>query len=146
MEFKGKVIWIGQLRTGVSTKTGQAWTSQDFCVENSYTDGWGEHISRICFNLYGNDKIAEAGLRIGMDVTVGYAINAREYDGKYYNEVRAYKVIPNAKEQPHMTNGGQAAQAYFNPAAAQPQQAMGQSYQGQMYSGQQMPQGNVVPF
>lgn len=99
-------------------------------IEAQFTTPTGITIQRVAFNVFGNDNIAKYNLHVGDEATVHYGINAREYQGKWYNDVRAYKVT---KTSPNPSQGGmagaqngqmQAPQQYAQPQQqfAQPQQ------------------------
>lgn len=85
MQVKGKIIAELQPKTGTSAKG--EWTVKPYvlCTE-------GEHSKKVCFEVFGADRIIEFNLRVGDEVTVHLDIDAREYNGKWYNQVRAWKV------------------------------------------------------
>ena len=85
MEITGKVIAILPLRSGTG-KSGKQWRSQEFVIE---TDG--QYPRKMCATLF-NDKIETASLVMGNTYTVSFDIDAREYNGKWYNSVTAFKV------------------------------------------------------
>ena len=47
---------------------------------------------KMCFNVFGSDKIAQFNIQAGEEMTVSFDINAREYNGRWYNDIRAWKV------------------------------------------------------
>lgn len=61
--------------------------SQDFLVEYFW---WPNQTipSRMLFNLFGEDRIRQYEPKVGDEVKVRYHVEAREYNGRYYNEVR----------------------------------------------------------
>lgn len=89
MEKTGKVTYIGELRQGVSRTNGKEWVGQDFVIE--YPSGNG-YISRMVFTILGSDNINAAAIKMGDNVMVNFEICAHEYRGKWYNEVRTWKV------------------------------------------------------
>lgn len=86
MEIKGKIIEVLEKKTG-TTKTGNAWASQEYVIETE-----GQYPKKICFNVFGEDKITEFGITKGCNATIQMDINAREYQGRWYNDIRAWKV------------------------------------------------------
>lgn len=89
---KGKVVWIDQTREGKNPRTGELWQSLDFVIE---TD---ERFPRkVKLNLYGAERIAKAMLEIGKVMEFEAWVEAHEYDGKWYNEVRVAKVLVNGQ-------------------------------------------------
>ena len=47
---------------------------------------------KMCFDVFGADKIAQFAIKIGDQLTVSFDIDAREYQGRWYNSIRAWKV------------------------------------------------------
>jgi hypothetical protein len=93
MEIKGRIIAAMERRSGTSSKG--AWVSQDFVVET--TDE--QYAKKCLFNVFGEDKLNEYSIQVGDAVTVSFDINAREYNGKWYNDVRAWRVLNHSNEQ-----------------------------------------------
>lgn len=89
MEITGKIIVVLDARSGQSRSTGNMWMSQEYVLETSE-----QYPKRICFNVFGEDKIKLFNIQQGNDYTVSFDINAREYQGRWYNDVRAWKVEP----------------------------------------------------
>ena len=73
-------------------------------------------------------------IQLGETLTVSLDINANEYQGKWYNQVRAWKVERMAQTQ--QANAAQGCQPYY--PNQQPQQA--QAPQQTAYAPQQTPQ------
>lgn len=94
MEINGRIIAVMPIKAGTSQKDGKPWASQEYVIETA------EQYPRRCvFNLFGEDKITQYNLQIGDEVTVYFAINARECNGRWYNDIRAWKVVDPKKEQ-----------------------------------------------
>lgn len=92
MEITGRIIAVMEKRSGQSQRSGNTWASQDYVIETH------EQYPRRClFNVFGEDKINEYNLQIGSEVTVSFDINAREYNGRWYNDIRAWRVVPAAQ-------------------------------------------------
>lgn len=83
MEVKGNVIAILPIATGQG-KNGE-WKSQDFVIETS-----GTYPKKVCINLYG-DKISLIP-NIDEIVTVSVELESREYNGRWFTSVRAWKI------------------------------------------------------
>lgn len=102
MEISGKIIAVMPVKQGTS-KEGKAWASQEFVIETME-----QYPKRCMFNVFGEDKLKQFNIQQGGEYLVKFDINAREYNGRWYNDVRAWKVEP-----------AQAAQAApFQPAGA----------------------------
>ena len=86
MEITGKIIAVLPERGGVA-KSGNEWKSQEYVIETQE-----QYPKKCCFNVFGADKIAEMNIQAGEVMTVHINIDAREYNGKYYNDIRAWKV------------------------------------------------------
>ncbi len=52
------------------------------------------------FSLFGEDKIKQFDVQMGDSLTVQFEIDARESNGKWYNDVKAYNVIKGQDSQP----------------------------------------------
>lgn len=126
MDAQGKVIFISQILSGVSKSTGRDWVTQEYVIEVP-----GQYPRKICFSIFGQDRINEAHIQMGDEVIVSFDIDAREYNGRWFNSIRAYRVVhvdPNAPMQgqsaPFNQMQGQPApfNQYAQPAPAQPMQ------------------------
>jgi hypothetical protein len=87
MEITGKVIAVLPLKSGVSASTGNAWSTQDYVIETA-----GTYPTKCCFNVFGEDKIKAMDIKVGEELTVSFDIDAREYQGRWFNSIRAWKV------------------------------------------------------
>ena len=103
MEFNGKVIQVFEQKSGVSQSTGKEWRSQEFVVETH-----DQYPKKCCFKAF-ND-VCNVVPAVGDEVKVSFDIDCREYNGRWYNDVKAYKVE-------------KAGDAALQQAVAQPQQA-----------------------
>ena len=84
MEISGKIIAVLPLASGQG-KNG-TWRSQDYVLET--TD---QYPKKVCFNLF-NDKIDQFPLAIDDQVNVSFDVESREYNGRWYTTVRAWKI------------------------------------------------------
>lgn len=85
MEIKGKIIFALPEQGGTS-QAGKAWRKREYVLETQET-----YPKKVCFNLFG-DRIDQYPMAIGEEVTVSYDLESREYNGRWYTDVRAYKV------------------------------------------------------
>ena len=88
MEITGKIIAVLPERGGIS-KTGNEWKMQEYVLETHE-----QYPKKICFNVFGADKIAQFNIQAGDEMTVSFDINAREYNGRWYNDIRAWRIEP----------------------------------------------------
>ena len=84
MEISGKIIAVLPLATGQG-KNG-TWRSQDYVLETA-----DQYPKKVCFNLF-NDKIDQFPLAIDDQVNMSFDVESREYNGRWYTTVRAWKV------------------------------------------------------
>lgn len=96
MELSGKVIAVLEPRGGVS-KTGNEWKVQEYVIETH-----DQYPRRMCFDVFGADKIQQFNIQMGEELNVSFDIDAREWNGRWFNSIRAWKVerVPVAGSQP----------------------------------------------
>ena len=99
MEISGVIVAILPIETGTG-KTGNEWKKQTAVLETE-----GQYPKKVAFDTFG-DKIKD--LNVGDKVTVGIDIDSREYNGKWYTNIGAWKVevtaAVNTPEQPSSNN------------------------------------------
>ena len=88
MELTGKIIVVQEAKSGSSSKTGNPWMMQEYVIEVP-----GQYPRHCAFTVFGEDRIKQMNIQNGEDLTVQFDIDAREYNGKWYNDFRAYNVI-----------------------------------------------------
>ena len=86
MELTGKVIAVLEPRGGVS-KTGNPWKVQEYVIETH-----DQYPRKMCFDVFGEDKISQFNIQMGEELTVSFDIDAREWQGRWFNSIRAWKV------------------------------------------------------
>jgi hypothetical protein len=84
MQLTAKLTQLLPLQTG-NGKNG-AWKKQDIIVE---TDG--TYPKKVCISIWG-DKINESVLKIGSQLSISFDVESREYNGKWYTDVKAWKI------------------------------------------------------
>ncbi|WP_075348987.1 DUF3127 domain-containing protein [Algoriphagus marinus] len=88
MELSGKVIQKLP-EVGGNSKSGNAWRKQEFIIETE-----GQYPKKVCVSLWG-DKIDQFAIGMGEQVTLSIDVESREYNGRWYTEVKAYRVDRN---------------------------------------------------
>ena len=83
-EINGKVIAVLPIATGEG-KNG-TWKSQDYVLETG-----GQYPKKVCFNLFG-DSIEKFNVGIDDEIKVSCDIESREYNGRWFTTIRAWKV------------------------------------------------------
>ncbi|MBT4945640.1 MAG: DUF3127 domain-containing protein [Candidatus Marinimicrobia bacterium] len=84
MEITGKIIELMPEKTGQSANG--PWRKQECILE---TDG--QYPKKICFMVWG-DKIDQFDIKQGDDLVVSIDLESREYNGRWYTDVKAWKV------------------------------------------------------
>ena len=87
MEIIGKAIAALPVKSGVGQRTGEQWQSREYVIETQE-----QYPKKMCFEVFGTDKLKEFNIRNNDLIKVHFDITAREYNGKWYNSVRAWKV------------------------------------------------------
>lgn len=84
---KGKISSVLPVESGTS-KAGKDWKKQGFVIDTG--DQYNPH---VCFSLFGEDKIAMLGnFSEGQDVEVSFNLSSREYNGRWYHNIDAWKI------------------------------------------------------
>jgi len=96
MELSGKIVQILDKQTGEG-KNG-SWEKQEYIIETQ-----GQYPKKVCFNVWGA-KIAQFNIQNGEFINIGVDLESREYNGRWYTDVRAWKV-----ERPGAANSGGGA-------------------------------------
>lgn len=86
MELAGKVIAVLEPRGGVS-KNGNEWKVQEYVIETH-----DQYPRRMCFDVFGADKIQQFNIQVGEELNVFFDIDAREWQERWFNSIRAWKV------------------------------------------------------
>ena len=96
MELAGKVIAVLEPRGGVS-KSGNEWKVQEYVIETH-----DQYPRRMCFDVFGADKIQQFNIQVGEELNVFFDIDAREWQGRWFNSIRAWKVerVSTAQQMP----------------------------------------------
>ena len=110
MELTGGIIAVMAAQSGVSARTGNAWMSQEYVIEVP-----GQYPRKCVFRLFGEDRIKQFNIQQGEDLTIQFDIDAHEYNGRWFNEIRAYNVVRGQVAQPV---AAAPAAAPFPPAGA----------------------------
>jgi len=84
MELTGKIIQILPEKSGESAR-GQ-WRKQEYILETE-----GQYPKTVCFMAW-SDKIDEFTIKEGETLTVSIDLESREYNGRWYTDVKAWKV------------------------------------------------------
>lgn len=86
LEINGRLIQKLELQSGMS-KSGSNWQKQEFIIE---TDE--QYPKKICANLWGDKIDMLSSINIGDNVVLSFNLESREYNGKWYTDVKAWKL------------------------------------------------------
>ncbi len=84
LKITGTVEQILEMQTGTSQRG--EWRKQDFVMDLP-----GEYPRKVCVTVWG-DNIDRFGLNQGDQVTASIDLQSREYNGRWYTDVKAWKV------------------------------------------------------
>ena len=128
MEVVGKIIQVLPVQEGVG-RSGNPWKVQPYVLET-----FDQYPRKVHFEVFGEDRIKQNPCDIDQVVTVSFDIESREFNGRWYTSIRAWKI-----QQGDMTQAAAPAAAPVQPAA--PAQA---APAAEPAANQPMP--NVDPF
>ncbi len=114
MDITGKIIAALESRSGTSKANGNPWKIQEFVLE---TVG-EQYPKKMMFSIFGEDKIQQAAINVGDVVTVSFDINAREFNGRWYNDIRAWRVSHDTAQAAPAQAAQDAPAASFQAAPA----------------------------
>ena len=128
MDLTGTIIQVMPAQSGVSQRSGNPWMSQEYVLEIP-----GSYPKRMVFRIFGEDRIKQFNIQQGeQNVTIQFDIDAHEYNGRWFNEIRCYNVLRSVGQQPYQQQpyGQQPAQTQSGAAPFPPQtNAQGQPVQ-----------------
>ncbi len=110
MDLQGRIIAALPAKSGTSARG--EWTAQDFVIETH--DSFPK---KMVFSVFGSDRLQRFNIQIGQEVMVSFDIDAHEYNGRWYNSIRAYDV-----RLVDPATLGQTGAAAYDPAAFAPAQ------------------------
>ena len=89
MELTGKIINVLPLQTG-DGKNG-TWKKQEYVIET-----FDKIPRKVCFSLWG-EKIDQFQLNEGDEAEVMFDLESREYNGRWYTDLKAWKCVKRGK-------------------------------------------------
>ena len=96
MEISGKIIQVLDEQTG-NGRNG-IWRKRDYILETG-----GQYPKKVCMTVWG-DKIDQFGIQAGDEVNAGVEIESREYNGRWYTDVKAWKIDKQGTKEPSGNN------------------------------------------
>lgn len=105
MELLGRIIAVLPERSGTSARG--EWKAQSFVIETH-----DQYPRKMVFDVFGAERLQRFNIKSGDEVKVFFDIDAHEYQGRWFNNIRAFDV---------QRLDAAAAQAAGQAAAADPQ-------------------------
>ncbi|MBQ9559083.1 MAG: DUF3127 domain-containing protein [Bacteroidaceae bacterium] len=115
MDITGRIIAVLPERSGVSQRSGAEWKAGSYVLETQE-----QYPKKICFDVFGADRLQQFNIQVGEMMTVSFDIDAHEYNGRWFNSIRAFRVDRNIQAAPAP---GAPAEAPMGGAAPMPSAA-----------------------
>ena len=115
LEIEGRIARKLNVQTGTSSRG--AWSKQEFVIE--YQEG--NFPTQLCMNVWGDDKVRELEkYQVGDKVKISFNLSSREYNGRWYTDVRAWRIEPagQAQSAPVQQETYQQPAGAYQPAPA----------------------------
>lgn len=95
LTINGKIVNILNVESGTS-KAGKEWKKQGFVIDTG-----DQYNPNVCFSLFGDDKITMLEqYNVGQDVEVSFNLSSREFNGRWYHNLDAWRINPQAAGVP----------------------------------------------
>ena len=89
LELEGRIVRKLNVQSGTSARG--TWSKQEFILE--YQEG--NFPTQVCMNVWGEDKVRDLEkFQIGDKVKVSLNLSSREYNGRWYSDIRAWRIEP----------------------------------------------------
>jgi len=86
LQVTGKIQQILKPESGVS-RAGKEWQKQEFVVETN-----DQFPRKVCFTLFKDKSSLLNGFSVGDEVDVSFNLESREFNGKWYHNINAWKL------------------------------------------------------
>ena len=122
MEVVGKIIQVLPALEGIG-KNGNPWKVQPYVLETL-----DQYPRKVHFEVFGEDRIKQNPCDVDQLVTVSFDIESREFNGRWYTSIRAWRIqqgdmtqaVPGAPTVAPVATPQPAPAAPAAPAAAAP--------------------------
>lgn len=108
MEITGKII-VALPEVGGTSAKGNVWKKREYVLETQET-----YPKKVAFNFFG-ERVDQFPLQVGQMVKISFDIDSREFNGRWYVDIRAWKA-----EAPDATPAANDPYAPPAPAAFAP--------------------------
>jgi hypothetical protein len=89
LEITGRLVKIMPQQTGSGSRGN--WVKQEFVIETTE-----QYPKKVCCSLWGDKAESLKNYREGDEVKVSFNLESREYNERWYTDVRAWKLEPAA--------------------------------------------------
>jgi len=120
LELSGRLVTVLPEQTG-NGRNG-VWKKQDFVIELA-----GPYPKKVCMTAWGDKADILLEVSTGDELKVSFDVESREYNGRWYTDLKAWKIEqatapagggqPQPQQQQPARNGGQAPARTSQPAA-----------------------------
>tara|TARA_B100000900_G_scaffold411241_1_gene430540 strand:+ start:621 stop:977 length:357 start_codon:yes stop_codon:yes gene_type:complete len=87
LAITGKLVKALDVESGTS-KAGKEWKKQSFVIDTG-----AQFNPEVCFSLFGEEKITMLqGINPGEEIEVSFNLSSREYNGRYYHNIDAWRI------------------------------------------------------
>lgn len=114
MEVTGKII-VALPEVGGTSQKGNPWKKREYVLETQET-----YPRKVFFNFFG-DRVDQYPLQVGQMVKVSFDIDSREYNGRWFVEIRAWKAEDASTAPAPGAPAAYGAPASYGPAPQMPQ-------------------------
>ena len=88
MTIEGKIIQVLPLQGGVSKTSGKEWALQAYVLETLEN-----YPKKVHFEVFGDDRIKANQCGVDDIVSVDFDIESREFNGRWYTSIRAWRIV-----------------------------------------------------
>lgn len=88
MTIEGKIIQVLPLQGGVSKTSGKEWALQAYVLKTKE-----QYPKKVHFEVFGDDRIKANPCGVDDIVSVDFDIESREFNGRWYTSIRAWRIV-----------------------------------------------------
>lgn len=107
LSIQGKIIQVMEPQGGTS-RAGNQWRKQEYVLETG-----DNYPKKVCFNFFG-DRIDQNPLQLGDYINLQFDIESREYNGRWYTDIRGWRAEKIQPGQP-IPGGGSPTNGFAQP-------------------------------
>lgn len=114
LTITGKIVNILSVESGTS-KSGKEWKKQAFVLDTG-----AQFNPLVCFSLFGDDKInMMRDFGAGQEVEVAFNISSREFNGRWYHNIDAWKITAAGQQASASSTSNEAPLPTIDEAPAE---------------------------